>query len=142
MNVIGAPASASLLPWSHAALTGQGRHLLEDGSIFLHLIKLLLLVLQGLAPIGEVHVPQGQGRLLGLLALPLLGLHPLQPCQPARKVLQLCVPLPHLPAMSIAPALGPWSSHGQEAQATTSLLSLSAMQVYMRRQVHVIRQAM
>lgn len=103
-NFVGAPATLCLLPCLHAALHGQGRHLLEDSSILLHLIKFLLLVQQGLPPVGQVHVPQGQGRLLGLLALPLLALHPLQPCQPTRKVLQLCVPLPHLPARFIAPA--------------------------------------
>lgn len=80
-------------------------HLLEDSSVFLHLIKLVLLVRQGLAPISKVHVPQGQGSLLVLLALPLLGLHPPQASQPPCKLLQLGVPLPHLP--------GPGSAEGE-----------------------------
>lgn len=72
-------------------------HLLEDSSVFLHLVKLVLLVWQGLAPVGKVHVPEGQGGLLVLLALPLLGLHPLQASQPPCKLLQFGMPLPHLP---------------------------------------------
>jgi len=83
----------------------KGMHLLEDSSVFLHLIKLVLLVRQGLAPIGKVHVPQGQGSLLVLLALPLLGLHPPQASQPPRKLLQLGMPLPHLP--------GPCNAEGE-----------------------------
>lgn len=75
----------------------QEMHLLEDSSVFLHLVKLVLLVRQGLAPVGQVHVPQGQGNFLVLLALPLLGLHPPQAGQPPCKLLQLGVPLPHLP---------------------------------------------
>lgn len=76
------------------------RHLLEGCSILFHFIKAVLLILQWLAAKAYIHLPQGQGNVLLLLKLLLLGLHHLQGPKPGSKLMQASMPVLQLPAQA------------------------------------------
>ena len=85
------------------SMSGKANNLGEGGGILLHLVKAVLLILQGLATKGNEHLPHGGGGVLLLLEVVLLGLHALQAAKPGCKVTQPGVPLLQLPAAQALP---------------------------------------
>lgn len=98
-----APNCASCIRLDVRSVSGKANNPGEGGSILLHLVKAVLLILQGLAPKGNEHLPHGGGGVQLLLEMVLLGLHALQAAKPGCKVAQPGVPLLQLPAAQALP---------------------------------------